>query len=835
MSSLRFAIRTLFRTPFVTAIAIVSLALGIGATAGIFSVFHQVLLQSLAVPAPSELVNLSAPGPKPGFGNCGRAGDCEVVFSYAMFRDLQKTQTVFTDIAAHVVFDANFAYEAQTSSGEGLLVSGSYFPVLELQPALGRLLNSTDDKLVGESRVAVLSYNYWSSRFGLDPTILNKQVIVNGQSLTVVGVAPKGFDGTTIGIRPAVFVPITLRELLDANFNTWSSRTDYWAYLFARLRPGVTLDAARASLGTQYHAIINDVDAPVQKNMSAQTMARFRAKPILLAPGGRGQSSIPDEAKTPLRLLLGVTAFVLLIACANIANLLLARSAARAGEMAIRLSIGASRARLIGQLLTESLVLAVLGGMAGLVVARWTLVLVTSLLPPEVQHTVTFSMSGTILLFALGLTFATGLLFGLFPALHSTRPDLASTLKNQAGQPSGAKGAARVRLLLATSQIALAMLLLASSGFFVKSLLNISRVDLGFKVDRVVTFGLSPDLNGYSPDRTRLFFQHLEDELRVAPGVTAVTVSLVPLLAGNNRSRGVAVQGFVAGPDTDSNSRYNRVGPGYFSALGIPLVAGREFTDADTVNSANVALVNQTFAKKFGLGSDAVGKSMGWAPGQGYRSPLDTTIVGVVEDAKYSEVKQKVPPQFFVPYRQDKGLGGMHVYVRTSGDIAQAAPTITAVVKRLDPNLPIQQLETLPDQVRNNTYLDRMMTTLSAAFALLATLLAAVGLYGVLAYTVAQRTREIGLRMALGAAPDRVRGMVLRQVAIMTLVGTLVGLAGALGVGKVAQSILFQMTGADPAVLALSAVALALVALCAGFIPAHRASRVDPMRALKYE
>src|SRR5215468_9587542 len=537
MRNLKFAIRTLSSTPFVTAIAIVSLALGIGATAGIFSVFHQVLLQSLAVPDPSELVNLSAPGPKPGFGSCGRAGDCEVVFSYAMFRDLQKIQTAFTDIAAHVAFGANFAYEAQTSSGEGLLVSGSYFPVLELQPALGRLLDSNDDKLVGESRVVVLSYNYWSSRFGLDPTILNKQVIVNGQSLTIVGVAPKGFDGTTIGMRPAVFVPITLRSVLDTD-SGWSLRTDYWAYLFARLRPGVTIEAARASLGTQYHAIINDVEAPLQKDMSPQTMTRFRAKPILVAPGGRGQSLVPDETKTPLRLLLGVTAFVLLIACANIANLLLARSAARAGEMAIRLSIGASRARLIGQLLTESLLLAVLGGTAGMVVARWTLVLVTSLLPPEVLHAITFRISGTVILFAIGLTFATGLLFGLFPALHSTRPDLVSTLKNQAGQPSGAKGAARARLLLATSQIALAMMLLASSGFFVKSLMNVGRVNLGFKVDHVATFGLSPDLNGYSPDRARLFFQRLEDELRAAPGVTAVTVSNVPLLAGSNRSRG---------------------------------------------------------------------------------------------------------------------------------------------------------------------------------------------------------------------------------------------------------------------------------------------------------
>jgi len=833
MRTLKFAIRTHCRTPFVTAVAVLSLSLGIGATAGIFSVFHQVLLESLAVPNPSELVNLSAPGPKPGYGSCGQEGDCEVVFSYPMFRDLQRVQTVFADIAAHVAFAANLAYDGQTSSARGLLVSGSYFPVLELQPALGRLLNANDDSVVGEGRVVVLSYNYWSSRFGLDPTVLNRPLIVNGKSLTIVGVAPKGFDGTTIGMRSAVFVPITLRSVLDDETD-WSLRTDYWAYLFARLRPGVTIEAARASLGAQYHAIVNGVEAPLQKDISEETMARFRAKPILLAPGGRGQSTIPDQTKTPLRFLLAVTGFVLLIACANIANLLLARSAARAGEMAIRLSIGASRARLIGQLLTESLLLAAVGGLASLVIAHWTLVLVTSLLPPEVQHTVTFSISGTVILFAIGLTVATGLVFGLFPALQSTRPDLASTLKNQAGQPSAAKGAARFRLVLATSQIALSMLLLASSGFFVKSLLNVSRINLGINVDHVITFGLSPDLNGYAVDRARLLFQRLENELRAAPGVTAVTLSNVPILSSNNRSRNIAVQGFKAGPDTDSNARYNKVGPGYFSALGIPLIAGREFTDADTVNSPKVAIVNQTFAKKFGLGHDAVGKLMG--PGvQGYRNPLDTTIIGVVADAKYSDVKQQVPPQYFLPYRQDTGLGAMHVYVRTSGDIGQAAPAITAAVKRLDPDLPIENLVTLPEQVRDNTFLDRMMTTLSTAFALLATLLAAVGLYGVLAYTVAQRTREIGLRMALGAAPGRVRGMVLQQVAIMTLAGGLVGLAGAVGVGRAAQSILFQMSGADPVVLALSAVALALVALCAGFIPAYRASRLDPMRALKYE
>ena len=825
LADLRYGARVLVGNKGFSALTILSLALGIGATAGIFSVFHQVLLQSLGVSHPSELVNLGAPGPKPGFGTCGQEGSCEDVFSYAMFRDLQRVQTVFTDIAAHESFRANLAYQGRTSSNQGLLVSGSYFPVLELQPALGRLLDSNDDQLVGQSRVVVLSHGYWSSRFGRDPGVLNTQMIVNGQSVTIVGVAPAGFEGTTIGLRPDVFVPITLRTLMGVGTDDeWALRTDYWAFLFARLRPGVTMEGARAALGSQYHAIVNTVEVPLQKDISDQTLVRFRAKPILVSPGGRGQSIVPDQAQTPLGLLLGVSGFMLLIACVNIANLLLARSGARAGEMAIRLSIGAGRTRLIAQLITESLLLAILGGTAGIAVAYWTVALVTALLPPEVQRTMTFGISGSAILFAMGLTIGTGLIFGLFPAFVSTRPDLVSTLKKQAGQPSGARGAARFRLALATSQIALSMMLLAASGLFVKSLLNISRVDLGFNVSHLLTFGLSPDLNGYSVDRIRLLFQGLENELGAAPGVEAVTMSAVPIIGDRNRQRNIAVQGFKAGPDTDSNSRYNRVGPGFFSALGIPLIAGREFTNADTANSPKVAIVNQTFARKFGLGNDAVGKLIGPDGGRGYRNKLDTTIVGVVEDAKYRDVKQTVPPQYFVPYRQDNGLGAMHVYVRTASGTAQAASAITAIVKRLDPNLPIEDLKTMPEQVRDNTFLDRMMTTLSVGFAILATLLAAIGLYGVLAYTVAQRTREIGLRMALGAAPRVVRAQVLGQVGVMTAIGGSIGLAAALAVGREAQSVLFQMTAADPVVLVLSAVALTFVALCAGFFPARRAS-----------
>jgi predicted permease len=833
VSSLKFAFRTLFKTPFVTAIAIISLALGIGANAAIFSCFNTMLLESLNVPRPSELINLAAPGPKPGSNNCGQPGDCETVFSYAMFRDLQKVQTSFTGIALHQPFGANLAFEGQTMSGQGLLVSGNYFQVLQVQPALGRLFDSNDDRLVGEAPVAVLGHGFWTKQFGGDPGVLNKTLRVNGQTLTIVGIAAPQFDGTTLGSRPIVYVPVTLKALMNPGWNAWSNRTNYWAYLFARLRPGVTIDGARQALNAQYHAILNDVEAPLQQGLSDATLARFRARQVSVEPGGMGQSQVRDGSKTPSYLLLSVTGFVLLIACANIANLLLARSAARAGEMAVRLSIGASRSRLIGQLLAESLLLALFGGIAGLAVAQGTLKLIIALLPAAIAQSMTFAISGRTVLFAAALTIGTGLLFGLFPALHSTRPDLVSTLKNQAGQPSGAKGAARFRLALATAQIALSMLLLAASGFFIKSLLNVSRIDLGIKVDNVLQFRVSPRLNGYTPERTRAFYERLEQELRATPGVTAATVSLVPLLSGSNWGDSVAVQGFEAGPDTDSFSRYNEVGAGYFSTMGVPLVAGREFTDADTISSQKVAIVSEEFVKKFKLGRDAVGKMMGSS--RGYRSPKDTVIVGVVPNTKYSDVKGRIPPLFFRPYRQDPAIGSASFYVQSAGDPAALASAVTAVVRRLDPNLPVDNLRTLPEQVKDNTFLDRMMTTLSSLFAGLATLLAAVGLYGVLAYTVSQRTREIGLRMALGAAPGRVRTMVLRQVAWMTLAGGIVGLAGTVGVGYSAGSILFELKAWDPAVLATSAVLLTMVAIAAGFVPARRASLIDPMKALRYE
>ena len=833
MPNLKLAFRTLFKTPFVTAVAVLSLALGIGANAAIFSLFNQMLLRPLPVPRPNQLVNLAAPGPNPGSQSCTGAGDCTEVWSYPMFRDLEKAQTVFTGIAAHRATGGNIAFRNQTMDAEGMFVSGSYFPVLQLQPAAGRLFGPADDQTVGGHPVAVLGYSYWETRLAKDPSVVGEQITINGKPFTIVGVAPEGFDGTTLGNTPQFYVPITMRTALAPAFTAshYDRRNSYWFYLFARLKPGVDADAAKRAINGIYKPIINDVEAKLQEGMSDATMQRFRAKEVLVTDGARGQSSLHQRVRTPLYLLLGITTIVLIIACANIANLLLARAANRSMEMAVRLSLGATRRQLLSQLLTESVVLAALGGVVSILVARLTLGGLASLLPADTAQTLRFVVDPLVVGVAAALSVATGLLFGMYPALHSTRPDLVTTLRANSGKHSGHLAATRFRSSLVMAQIALSMALLICAGLFVRSLTNVARVDLGVRIENVVTFSLAPERNGYSRERSHQFLMRAEDELRAIPGVTGVTSSLVGLLQGNSWGNDVRVEGWKTGPDIDSNARFNEVSPEYFKTLGIPLVAGREFTREDGMGRPQVAIVNEAFAKKFNLGRDAVGKRMDMS-GTG---DLTMEIVGLAKDARYSDVKQDVPPVFFLPWAQDSTTTALQFYVRTSLDPNQLQRTIPRIIAKLDPQLPVADLTSLPQQVKENVYLDRMISTLSAAFATLATLLAAVGLYGVLAYTVAQRTREIGVRMALGADAGRVRAMVLKQVGAMTLVGGAIGIIGALALEKTARSLLFGLDGHDPAVVIGAAVVLAVVALAAGYLPARRASKIHPMQALRYE
>ena len=830
MRNVKLAFRTLFRTPFVTAVAVLSLALGIGANTAIFSLTDQVLLRPLPVPEPERLVNLSAPGPNPGSQSCNQTGSCSEVFSYPMFRDLERSQTVLTGLAGHRVFGANFALRGEPFTGQGTAVSGSYFRTLGLTPALGRLLGPEDDGTLGAGFNLVLSYAFWRGRLGADPSVVGQSIVVNGETMTIIGVAPRDFEGTTFGSHPLVFVPLSMSGKL-AGYGRYENRRAYWLYLFGRLKPGVTIAQAKTALDGIYRPILNDVEAPLQTGMSTATMAKFKAKEIGVLPGYRGQSQVHRQATTPLTMLFGVTGVVLLIACANIANLLLARGAGRAKEMGVRLAIGAGRRHLMAQLLTESVVLALMGGVASLAVAILTLKLLASLMPSDATSLVQITLQPLVVAFAAVLAVGTGLLFGLFPALHSTRANLIDAIRANTGQISGHREAARFRSALVVVQIALATALLISAGLFLKSLVNVSRVDLGIRVDDLVTFYISPHRSGYDSARAAVLLQQVEEDLAALPGVTGVTTSMVGILADNSWGTDVYVQGFPTGPDVDNNSRFDEVGPGYFRTTGIPVLAGRDFTPSDFKGGPRVAVVNQTFAKKFHIERSPVHTFMS------YRSPdsLNVEIVGLVKDAKYNNVKDPVPPLFYIPWRQDASIGSLNYYVRSAVPPEQQLRAIPALLKRLAPTVPMDDIKTMPQQIRDNVFLDRLISILSVVFASLATLLAAVGLYGVLAYTVQQRTPEIGVRMALGADAWKVRGLVVRQMGMMILIGGVLGIASALGLGKVLQSLLFGLQSHDLTVFALSLVVLAAVAFGASYVPVQRASRVDPVEALRYE
>jgi predicted permease len=832
MRDLRYALRTLLTTPFVNTIAILSLALGIGANAAIYSLFDQILLRPLPVAAPAELVNLNLPGPIQGSDSCNQSGCGEgIIWSYPMFRDLERTQDVLAGIAGYRTFGASIALGDEPTVGDGVWVTGGYFSTLGLRPALGRLLQPGDNEPGSDHMVAVIGHRFWMDRFGGAPDAIGQLLRLNGRPFTIVGVAPEGFDGNTLGARPLVYVPMQSRTYVGT-YQGLENRRDYWVYVFGRRKPGVSMEATKAGLDRMIAPILADVEAPLQQGMSAPTMERFKAKRVVVEPGARGQSSMQGEARTPLVMLFAITAVVLLIACANIANLLLARGANRATEMGVRLSLGATRPRLVRQLLVESLLLATLGGLASLLVARWTLQGIASLLPPEGATTLVFRVQLPVLLFAGALAVATGFLFGLFPALHSTRPDLITAIRAGAGQIAGGGVAGRFRTGLAIAQIALSTTLLVSAGLFLKSLINVSRVDLGIRIDSVATFSVSPLRVGYDTLRAKVLYARIEDELRALPGVTGVTSSMVPLLSGDSWGNDVRVQGFECLPDTDCNSRYTAVGAGYFTMIGAPMLSGRDFTPSDAEGGARVAVVNVAFAEKFGLGRAPVGAFMGRAGGE---DSLGIQIVGLAPDIAYNDAKREPQPVFYLPWMQQGIVGQMHFYARTRLPLDQLVAAIPRMLKTVDPALPVQDLKTMPQQLRENVFLDRMISILSAAFACLATLLAAVGLYGVLAYSVAQRTREIGVRMALGADGHRVRGMILRQVGVMVAIGATVGTLGALGLGRAARSLLYGLEGHDPVVFAAGVALLALVAFGAGWLPARRASRTAPMQALRYD
>jgi putative ABC transport system permease protein len=805
---LKHSLRQVLKRPGHAAIIIAMLAVGIGATTAIFALFHQILVRPLPVPEPERLVNVGAS------------------FSYQMLRDLEAQQSVFTGIAATWGFAANVTQDGRASSVPTTYVTGQYFGVLGLPPALGRLIRPEDEPRERESAVVVLSHDFWQSRFGADPEVVGRVLTMNGQPLTIIGVAAQGFTGTTLGSRSQLFVPLSMRWQLERVGDLPDTRGLTWLRPFARLPAGASLEQAAADFNNLRARIVREIDAPL-RGLSTEQLEQLLATRVELLPGARGSGGVAGAARA-LPLLLGITLLVLLIVCVNVANLLLVRGAARAGEMAIRESLGASRGRLLAQLGAETAVPCVIGGALALPVAASTLAAVTRILPASMADGLAVQVGSPAAWFAALATIATALVAGSYPAFHTARTGAAAGLKGHAAQAVGGRGAARLRAALVTAQIAFSMVLLVLSVLFAQSLRNVASVDLGFDVDALLSFNVAPGANGYDAARTAALYSGIEEALRAEPGVTGVASAAIPVLAGSMLQTGVRLEG----SEQRVGVGINMVGPAFFSTLGIRLTAGREFAASDLGSPTTVAIVNERVLRQLGLDGDLVGQRL--QPSVLGPNPLE--IVGVVADATYDDVKDEVPAQVFVPRDPSAALSATATfYVRAGLDPAALLRAIPRVVATVDPTLPVSNVVTLRRQAQDNVFVDRLVTILSVGFAVLATLLAAIGLYGVIAYNVAQRTRELGLRLALGAKPGNLRSLVLSQVAWMAAIGIAIGGAGAIGVGRAAEALLFQLSSRDPAALAAAAAVLAAVIVAAAYWPARRAARIAPMAALRHE
>jgi predicted permease len=830
LQDVRFGLRTLAKNPGFTLVAVLTLALGIGANAAIFSLTDQVLLRLLPVERPQELVVLHSPGKAHGrTWNDIEGGQS---FSYPMYKDLRVRNEVFTGLLGRYQVQVSVAGQGQSQLAEGELVTGNYFQVLGVRPSLGRVLSPQDETAPGANPVAVLSYGYWARHYGKDPNILNKQLTVNGNSLTVVGVARSGFTGVQVGQVPDLFIPITMKAQMTPNWDGLVDRNDHWVTMLGRLKPEMSATKAEAGLAPLYRAIMEG-EVPALK-LSARDREEYINRKLVLDAGEHGRPVLQHDAKQPLLVLMAMVGLVLLIACANLASLLIARGEGRQREIALRLALGAGRWRLVRQLMTESFLIAVAGGVAGLALASWTLGAIVNSIPEDIGASgLTSHLDFRVVLFACTVSLLTVALFGLAPAIRATRTDLQTVLKDQGTSVSGGKANVRVRKSLLISQIALTAVLLAAAGLFAHSLLNLKSQDLGVRPDHVLEFSISPELNRYTPPQTISLADRIRKGIAPLPGVRSVSESEIPMLANSNSSSNITVEGYNAQEDEDMTVDHNAVGPDFLATMGIPLLNGREFSESDTSTSPKVAIINEAMARRFYAGRNPVGLHFGF--GSGKDTKIDTEIVGVVKDSKNTDVRQTVPPFVFVPYSQSKQAGNATFYVRTNQDPAALTVSVRNLLEGLDSNLPIYDVRTLTAQVDDIMFTDRLVTVFSLALGLLASLLAAVGLYGVMAYVVARRTREIGIRMALGATRQSVAWMVLREILGMLAAGLVVGLIAAYGIGRVIESLLFGVKASDPFVYAIAAALLAAVALLAGWLPSRKAANVDPMVALRYE
>jgi predicted permease len=819
---LKYALRQWRRSPGFAAAAVLSLALGIGANTAIFTVLDQVLLRLLPVRDPNQLVLLY----REGFQNTLDMGNHRV--SYPFYRDLRDHNQVFDGVLCRFPLDMSLGYQGQTERIEGELVSGNYFEVLGVGAALGRTFTRDDDRLAGGHPLAVLSYDFWVDRFHADPGVLGKTILVNDHVLSIIGVSARGFDGVELGYSPKVRVPVAMKKEMTGFFSNWdlTNRRTSWAQVYARLKPGITAEQAQASLQPLFHSILES-EAAESKKLLGYNREQFFKGGLVAQPASQGLSSMRLQYATPLKVLMAIVGLVLLMACANVANLLIARSAARQRETAVRLAIGAGREHLIRQSLVESAVLALAGGALGLLLAMWSARALVGFLPSgDTELNLRTTPDLRILGFTLVVCAVTALLFGLAPAVTSGGADLLGALREK----TSSGGSARLRRGLVAAQVFLAVLLLASAGLFVRSLTNLRQLDPGFHTDHVVAFSVRAMDNGYRKERSVRFYHDLMERLRAVPGVDRAAFANVPLLDGDWHTY-AGVEGYEEKPGEDMKQYFNMVSPGYFETLGIPLVEGRDFAEAD-VGREGVAIVNRAFVHRYFGNQSPIGRHLKLFESGSMAHPA---IIGVVADTKYLDMREDHPRQVFLDFHQHDDPTGGTAYVKTRLDSKQMFAALRAMVRGLDPNVPVFEMRTLDEQVERNLATERLVASLATVFGAMAGVLAAVGLYGLMAFNVTRRTREIGVRVALGASRTQVTWLAIREVLALAAVGAALALPAAWGLAHFIESQLYGVKAGDPLALGGAFAALALVAIAASYVPARRAAKLAPMVALREE
>jgi predicted permease len=836
LSNLRFAGRGLRKAPLFTAVAVVSIAVGIAANTAVFTLVDQVVLRRLPVADPGALVQVHAQGTE-GYG--GGMGD-GTELSYAMFRDLQEHNQVFASMFCRFNFTLQVGHDGRSERVAAELVSGTFFSSLGVRPAVGRLLTTNDDRAAGAEAVAVLSYRYWQGRFGGDPAMVGRTISVNGHPIEIVGILDPAFQGLDLGQPAQLYLPITIQPQMGPPWLELDGRRFRWVQVFARLKDGMTAERAQAGLQPLYQSVLEqESKAAAFATASAETRRAFLDGKLAVADASRGHSGLRETVTTPLLILMAVACGVLIIVCANVANLLIARGAARFREMALRVAVGASRGQLVRLLLVESLLLAALGAGVGLVLATWgASFLLGFFTSSESPLAISADPDARIVLFTAGAAVLTAVIAGVVPAIRSTRVDLAPALKGSGGAVVAEQP--RLRKTLVVVQVALSFLLLVGAGLFLRTLSNLTDIDPGFRTTRVLSFSVDLASGGYGAGRSHAFANSLLDRLRAIPSVDDAAYLFIPLLSGGAWGMGLTVEGYQPPPGEGAGSLINAVSPGFFKAMGIPVVAGREFDERDDRILPEpegwpyrVAVVNEAFARTFFEGTNPVGRHIGIGDDPGTEMPIE--IVGLVKDTRYMGIRQEMRAQVFFPYLQATELENVTAYVTTSDDSESTLQTIRRELAALDPQLPIFDVMPLDERAEQSIVNERLIASLSGALSAMATILSVVGLYGVMAYTVTRRTREIGIRMALGALSSQIARSVLREAAVLVVAGLVLGFAGAWWLGKYVESQLYGVTPADPATIAIAAVGLLGVAALAAALPARRAARVAPIRALRDE